>query len=340
MCIIIAKPAGVDLPTELILENCVTSNRDGIGFAFCKPGDRPIICKGFANIKKLVKIWDTFNVGKEHNLLVHFRLATHGLKDPGNCHPFPLTPDFEDMRDLHTVCDVAVTHNGVFGGMKASERYSDTMKFISTILASPEIIANLSSPSVQELVRGYCGFSSKLAFLKPEGISRIGEFEEDKGIFYSNAQYKKWGYHNNSYHDSDWRKGKEWCREHNTWDTCVADEKASGKSWCHKHKKSDYCDYCQEHEELDDCKHKASLASADCCKGGIRDTICNTCCPVVVPKKHSDCCGAANTDRTAVLDLRTMCEWCEAKDDVHFYEHISANMCKGCFKQFGAGYHD
>lgn len=315
MCIIVAKPAGVDLPTEEILDNCYTSNRDGIGFAFNKPGGTPIISKGFANVKKLLKMFHVFNISKEDNVLLHFRTATHGKKDQGNCHPFPLTMDLKEMRELHLSCDVAVTHNGVFGSMKVSDTYSDTMKFIGTILASPEIIANLDSKPVCELIRGYCGHSSKLAFLRPQGINRIGDFEESEGIFYSNAQYKSWGnrnvtyYNNHSTHHNHnnfgYQHGSQWCHDHKAHDFCHNFPARAGKTWCYLHEAYDHCQYCSLHKQVDLCEYNGKKVSE-------------------YNKKHS--CEIDN-----LLDLRKpTCEWCNTTDGVEFNNDLSANVCDVC----------
>lgn len=256
MCIIVAKPTGVELPLEDIFDNCFVSNRDGIGFAFNKPGEKVVICKGFQNVKNMIKMFDTFNITKEHNLLVHFRLATHGKKDEGNCHPFPLTNDFGDMRFLHCACDTAIAHNGVFGGMKQSNTNSDTMKFISTVLASPEIISNLESKSVKELIRGYCGYSSKLAFLRVAGMTTIGDFEEDKGIFYSNSQYKSWSNRSNAHYNTQTRD-MEYCLEHQIWDRCKKEK--GGQEYCYLHKKWDDCEWCDVHRKLDNCAKSSKI---------------------------------------------------------------------------------
>ena len=230
MCIIVAKPTGIDLPSEEIFDNCFSSNRDGIGFSYALPNGEVSISKGYANVKKLFKMFSAHGITKKHNLIVHFRFATHGKKDPGNCHPFPLSPSFDDMRLLNCTCGTAIAHNGVFSGMPAHKDHSDTMKFIGGILAQPEIIDNLDSKAVKELIRGYCGYSSKLAFLRPSGLKLIGDFEMDENVYYSNTQYKKWNYKN--YNDYDYEK-----------------------TWCHVHKVKDDCAYCQTHKTWDDCSH-------------------------------------------------------------------------------------
>lgn len=307
MCIIIAKPAGVDLPSETTLDNCARTNQDGIGFAFNMIGNKPVISKGFVNVKKLLKMIDTFNITKDHNLIIHFRHATHGKKDQGNCHPFPLTDKFEDMRHLHCVCDTAITHNGVFGGMKASDQYSDTMKFINGVLASPEVVNNLDKASVKELIRGYCGFSSKLAFLSAAGIATIGDFEEDEGIKYSNTQYKAWGYVND-------RIDKEWCKEHLVYDKCYETQRKDGKDLCYVHKVYDFCRYCSDHRQMDLCHYNRTKVF---------------CCDYI-----------PNQDRPAILDLRLkICEWCNGKEDVKYNYEIQADICTACATLHMHGYH-
>lgn len=239
MCIIISKPSGVDLPSEEILNNCYASNKDGIGFTFNKTGEKPVIAKGYANVKKLIKMLDTYNVNKEHNLIIHFRFATHGHKSPENCHPYPLTTDYKQMGYLDFTCEVAIAHNGIFSGMPAHEKHSDTMKFIGGVLAQPEIIGHIESNAVRELIKGYCGYHSKLSFLRASGITNIGDFQEDKGIYYSNGQYKSWGTR------YDYDDGKSWCYIHKVRDDC---------QWCLKHKASDLGEFNSKKNILVDSK--------------------------------------------------------------------------------------
>lgn len=216
MCIIVAKPTGVELPLTETLNNCVTSNRNGIGFSYSLPGQKPIINKGFFVVKTLEKAMNECGITPDHNLIIHFRFATHGKTDQGNCHPFPITDDFKSMRLLDCECECSVAHNGVFGSMPKHNQHSDTMKFISGILATPEIIGNLESKSVKELIRGYCGFGSKLAFLRRSGLTLIGDFEEDKGIYYSNTQFKGWSVRKGSY---TYDPNEYWDQISQTWKT-------------------------------------------------------------------------------------------------------------------------
>jgi hypothetical protein len=302
MCIIIAKPAGVDMPVREIFNNCCTTNRDGIGFAFNKPGENPTISKGFSNVGKLIRMMDTFNIGKEHNLMVHFRLATHGKADQGNCHPFPLTPDFIDMRKLHCSCEVAISHNGVFGSMPLSNQHSDTMKFIHSIVGAPEIVNSLESKAVKELIKGYCGFHSKLAFLKPSGFNLVGDFELDEGVYYSNRAYKSW----------NCQPVNGWCEVHRKYDKCFKEAKKLGTSYCYLHKSYDHCSWCTEHQKMDDCSHNKNKTLQIVHK--------------IVHKTQSN-----------YLDLRNTCEWCAVEENVKYDTQVQSYLCDQCSASWGEG---
>lgn len=269
MCIIIAKPTGIDIPSEETLDSCFSSNRDGIGFSYALQDGKVTISKGYANVKKLIKMLNTHEVTKEHNLIIHFRFATHGKKDPGNCHPFPLSPSFDDMRLLDCTCGTAIAHNGVFSGVQAHPDHSDTMKFIGGVLAQPEIIDNLDSKAVKELIRGYCGYSSKLAFLKSSGLKLIGDFELNAGVYYSNSQYKKWGNYKN-----DW------------------DNDYDCKSYCYIHKVKDDCCYCQFHKTWDSCfADRASLWKNRYNEKEEKKLLLESCCDVDLRTKCLWCLG-------------------------------------------------
>lgn len=173
------------------------ANLDGAGLCYWRVGESHItIDKGFMKLKLLRAKLDALALGKDDLAILHFRWATHGLVDPGNCHPFPLSSKMDSLRAIYGQFPLAIAHNGVFGNMCQHETLSDTQKFIAKVMCNPAIIGNLENSAVQELIRGYCGNSSKLAILKRGKLLLIGEFEEDKatGLQYSNSGYKKVNY--------------------------------------------------------------------------------------------------------------------------------------------------
>lgn len=191
MCIIACKPSGVAMPDIKTLRHCWEGNNDGAGISYWKVGmDKVEIIKGFMKFNKLRQAVNDLNFTQEDIVVIHFRYATHGLVDGGNTHPFPLSAKIEELRSCQWQGECAISHNGVFGSMPCHETLSDTQKFISGIMCNEAIINNLDNKAVQELLGGYCGSSSKLAILRPGKLLMIGHFIEDKGLFYSNHDYK------------------------------------------------------------------------------------------------------------------------------------------------------
>ena len=205
MCMIITKEAGVKLPKEAVIRRCADKNQDGIGIAYAI-GDAVRIQKNFTDTEDFIK-WLNGNVTEAMSCVIHFRLATNGLNDAGNRHPFPVIDDLESMRQVERDCDLAVAHNGVFYGYN-DQRYSDTMLFIKQVLSKEWVRNNLDCDGLSELMDGYLT-GSKLAFIRPDGsINRFGEFFKHGGLYYSNEGFKKVEYcrytsHNDSIQSND-----------------------------------------------------------------------------------------------------------------------------------------
>ena len=251
MCIICVKPSGVAMPTFKTLSTCWQDNKDGAGLCYNRADSNEVyIVKGFMKLKALKEKLLELNFGLEDNVVIHFRFATHGLVDAGNCHPFPLSSSIDDLRCTNGVFNTAIAHNGVFGSMTAHETLSDTQKFIRGILANPAIIDNLDNKAVQELISGYCGTSSKLAILRPNKMLLIGHFIKDDstGLYFSNNGYKPsvqyitgYGQGHNKWAGNDF---------YNKWDDveddkCLLCEKKETVRWRFR-EESYLCDSCYE----------------------------------------------------------------------------------------------
>lgn len=192
MCIICVKPQGVEMPSLDIIKECWNGNSDGAGIAYWKTGTpNVIIDKGFMKLKALTSKLDEISLKRDDLAILHFRFATHGLVDRGNCHPFPLSTRIEALRAIYGRFPSAIAHNGVFGNMACHNVMSDTMKFIRGIIGNPLIANNLDNSSIRTLISEYCGTSSKLAILRPGKMLLIGDFIKDEGLLYSNNGYKR-----------------------------------------------------------------------------------------------------------------------------------------------------
>jgi predicted glutamine amidotransferase len=200
MCLISVKTIGADLPIDEDLKEGESGNKDGIGIAYWKNNTKEVLIKkDFLNIDTFL-LWLHENIKKEDSCVIHFRYATHGLKDMGNRHPFPLTKNTELLRKTELVCQSAVAHNGIISEYNRHETYSDTQKFILDILSDDTIKNNLESEGIKKLISSFVG-SDRLAILTNTGkIHLWGDYEKEKDIFYSNSGYKRKNYLTRMYH--------------------------------------------------------------------------------------------------------------------------------------------
>lgn len=178
MCVIIAKPAGsyIDYGT---LEKCWYINDDGGGVAWAEDG-KLHVKKGFMSFDDFGKFWFSRDWG-DISVLLHFRIATSGIINKKNTHPFWVVRN-----------DLVFAHNGVFSSL-GEANISDTIVFNREVLQRlPDDF--VESPTIMGMLEKYCGFGSKLAFLNSDGRfafvnERYGDWEPD-GCWYSNLNHK------------------------------------------------------------------------------------------------------------------------------------------------------
>ena len=214
MCVIVAKPIGVDLPDKSVLETCFYNNDDGAGFCY-NENNMVIIKKGFMNYGDFEKALNEIKDAKDKAMLLHFRISTHGLVDGTNTHPFPVTNDFKMMARTHVKTDLALAHNGIIASVDVpySSKYSDTMVFIKNqVSLMQEIDDNFYLNDKFKALLSTLSMS-KLSFIDKVGnIVLIGQFIESKGCFFSNSSYEEYKYtyytHDNDIWTNPYYKGK------------------------------------------------------------------------------------------------------------------------------------
>lgn len=196
MCIIAIKKAGIDMIPASIMETMYENNSDGAGYMYAFDGKVHII-KGFmkydALINSLDKLNDKHNL-KDLSMIFHFRISTAGRVDGGNCHPFPVTDDFNQLRKTHVNTNLAMAHNGVihaFSPYNMNDIYNDTQYFIASCVSylyslNADFLADERTAELFEnIIDG-----SRLAFLDSEGkIRTFGDWVETGDIMYSNTSY-------------------------------------------------------------------------------------------------------------------------------------------------------
>lgn len=196
MCIIAYKPKDVNPPSEKILRNCFSNNSDGVGIAIQRNG-KITINKFMEEIPFIA--YAKQNVRKEDSIIYHFRIATHGSVDLENTHPFIITKDWQEMGESQSITTKNIlAHNGIITSLADDHTKSDS-KILAHLLAEDSINSNLfQSEGIKVLIQALIE-TDKLVVMNKEGkCFLIGNFEKDKGIYYSNLTYrykKYWNYY-------------------------------------------------------------------------------------------------------------------------------------------------
>ena len=184
MCILIIKKEDVKNPDKKILQNCFENNDDGAGYAIYS-NNQYHIRKGFMTFNTFYESYIA-NVKDSDFAIIHFRIGTSGVINPGCTHPFPITSNIEELLCADIVCNSLAAHNGILGA--GSDKLSDTMLFVKDVLADSEIHDHLNNKAIRLLIGEYIG-SSKLVICKGKDYWQYGDFIEDKGLLYSNNTY-------------------------------------------------------------------------------------------------------------------------------------------------------
>lgn len=215
------------MPNEATLKECFRCNKDGAGYMFPEDG-KVQIKKGFMTFDALntsLKA-DYERLGSATPFVLHFRIGTHGGNNQANTHPFPLSKNMSDLRQLYCRTNCGIAHNGIISltSTRTTEYveeydeklkcmvqhykpadYSDTMKFITDYLSL--IIQNKNWYTNEDnitLIEKLIGGSNKLAIMNADGhTTLIGSFIEDNGVFYSNSSYKVYDYSRSWNYDWD-----------------------------------------------------------------------------------------------------------------------------------------
>lgn len=189
MCVAIYKPENVQTPSLDTLKKCWDTNPDGAGFALCTGGDKCAIeiHKGYMTWKQFKAAFEKYRLADfAGNMLLHFRIATHGSISPGNTHPFSLAGDVKLLKHTNVLTNYALIHNGILP-IKPERDISDTMEFCRRLAPLYQNI-----PSVFDLIEGMTG-NNKIAVMTRERVHLFGQWERVEGVYFSNLLWD-WGF--------------------------------------------------------------------------------------------------------------------------------------------------
>ena len=328
MCIAIVKPKNADFPTMKQLENCFNSNYHGAGFMY-SDGENLVIKKGFMTFEDFKTAYLKENISKDKLVFFHFRIATHGLRDGGNTHPFPIVKDASIMRQEELKFKgFGMIHNGVFSyrdyefkNYGSSEYISDTMLFgmkIAEKLSFKYKTANTEEEAVAcylkskdktliDVIENEIGYNKVAIMNEKEEYVKFGNWIEDNGVFYSNDDYNYSGnYYGCGYYNDYSNYGLECC--------CC----------------------CQEYIDEDCMEETTSGMMCKTCISQFNMKRCVDCGIYIVEEdsKYSNLCDICKEGYIA-----DKCDYCHTKlDKDHFFlTNDEQILCEDCF-EYCCGY--
>lgn len=267
------------------------ANPDGAGFAYISEG-KAHYSKGF------LKYDDFLNALPENRtyLMLHFRIATHGLVNACNTHPF----DILHPEQITGKTNRLLFHNGIFP-VNWVVKKSDSAKYSDTFLLARDILANVKNKNMYDVILADSGSRFALfdASISKNRWYLYGDWQDYKGMNVSNltfCTYTKWaGYTSRypmgtagtgrNYAEDDWRD--EWYYDDEKTPPLLAnpDEVVEGVSEdaevCYMCKMAldevdapfGYCEDCglENNFNCDQCGDRLTLDYL------IRDSICEKC---------------------------------------------------------------
>lgn len=189
MCVIAYVPSNAVISDETI-RTMFKNNPDGAGLMWKPLDGSPVkILKGFMKLEHLLEAFH--RIPKQCEKAIHCRIATSGAISTATCHPFPVRSSVDTMRKGEDQTSMALMHNGIInyctpkGGMKA--RHSDTMEFAQDILFP--LRKQLDKLPIRTLLEE--STNSRLLIFRQYGETiRLGKWEKEDGVYYSNQTYK------------------------------------------------------------------------------------------------------------------------------------------------------
>jgi hypothetical protein len=171
MCVIIIKPAGIEMPEKNILQRAAIFNPHGFGLCTKE--------RLYKTVNENLFLRETSKIRKNEAAILHFRLATTGSVKAANCHPFISK-------------GVCFAHNGILN-VNTCKDMTDSETFFR----------REAMPLVDKYGYGSHKFSycmqkraeiehSRFAFMYGGDILMYGNFENYRGCFYSNMRFFKY----------------------------------------------------------------------------------------------------------------------------------------------------
>lgn len=168
------------MPKSSLLKNAEQTNRDGGGFAYIKDGLVHWEKGLHVTAKYVEKYVKKHKLTKKNNLIVHFRIGTHGENNDMLCHPFPLGLRKNGQAVENSVKGITsegvMFHNGVW---TEYDEYAVKLAFNSDKIRIPD--GDMSDSSIMAWCASHKGINfleftgEKVIVLTPDGTVRYGD---------------------------------------------------------------------------------------------------------------------------------------------------------------------
>ena len=181
MCIAILNTKGTTLKKQL-LKNSWDNNGDGAGMLYIDNDNKLQVFKEMTDFNlfynKYIDIRKNFG---KRNIVLHFRISTHGRVNETNCHPFLVSDN------------IGFVHNGMIYDVPTSTEFSDTYMFNESILKNFKDGFEYNE-TILDMLDLYIGQGNKLIFLNDNDDYFIVNQEAghwNMGCWFSNSSYKQ-----------------------------------------------------------------------------------------------------------------------------------------------------
>lgn len=242
MCLITFLPEGIEPDAEAIVAGA-DCNPDGHGYAIVDC-DRLLVERGLDAHTLIERFLAARRDHPAGAAMFHSRLATHGVINTANCHPFRLG------ADRRTV----MAHNGILPvnvRPKTGERRSDSRIAAERYLPR---LGSLRQASVRHQVEEWMGPGNKMVLLTvdPAFDSTAYLLNEDSGFWVEGVWYS-----NQNFVDASgpWLPSVE----HDVWACCQCDGLVAETGLCGE---CGHCQFCGENAPFCECWRHTTTCSA------------------------------------------------------------------------------
>lgn len=180
MCIVIVANKNKKIPNKHV-ELANELNCDGFGIS-ASVNNKLFVYKSISmNSDDIIKLYNSIRQVATGDIVLHFRLATHGNVSDKLCHPF------------HVNKDLVMFHNGVIrdsvsGYNEHNKNESDTKAFVNNVLKNFKK-GFQNNETIMNIISETLGEYNKLCFLDNAGnttYTSSSKWVEHNGILYSN----------------------------------------------------------------------------------------------------------------------------------------------------------